>query len=108
MAEQVYGAMQAGQGQAQTIQGAPRLDTIHSVGDEFNGIIGRLGKLAEVLRMMGDRITGVRPESIGKDQVDTPPSSMILDLRRKHSAMSELLAKCEQEAQRLASAIGGM
>lgn len=97
------------EGQASNaIPGLARQDSIHNGISDFGGVIERLAKLAETLRMVGVRVNGVRPEPVGKDQVDTPPSSIIADLRRKHSAITSLLGKCEDEAQRLASSIGGM
>ena len=91
----------------QGMQATAMRDTIIGVAGDLEQNIQRLSKLYDAMRHVGDRIDGARPEPIGTQAgADTPPSSVILDMRRKHTAMSSLIGKCEDEIQRLALALG--
>lgn len=100
--------MAQSQSLAQTGQLNTKKDTVTGVAVDLERNIERLSKMCDALRHIGDRIDGVRPEPIGTTTAgaDVPPSSMILDLRRKHTAMSGLIGKCEDEIQRLSFALG--
>ena len=104
MSEQMYGQAQS------AMQGggvATKRDTVHGISSDLDHNIERLAKLYEAMRLIGDRIDGSRPEPIGSvGQPESPPASMILDMRRKQTAMSGFIGKCEDELQRLAQALG--
>ena len=105
-----YGGIgqQAGMGQMQALQqSATAKDTIGRIAAEFDRNVERLSKLCDAMRHIGDRIDGARPESVGPiGAPETPPASMVLDLRRKHVAISNLIDRCENEMQRIAVALG--
>lgn len=104
MADQMYGAQQAGQN---NLTGTTKRDTINGITVDLDRAIERMAKLCEGLRHIGDRLDGSRPEPVGTiGGPETPPGSMILDLRRKQTTLSNFLGKCEDEVQRLAQALG--
>lgn len=101
MSEQMYGAQQQiGQ------QALSKRDTVNGVAIDLDQSIQRAAKLFEALRHIGDRLDGSRPEPVGNVAQETPPGSMILDMRRKQTTLSNYLGKCEDETQRLAQALG--
>lgn len=95
------------QGQAgNTLQAAKR-DSIQEIANDANLTINRLAKLSEMLALIGNRIEGQRPEPAnGAGKPESPPVSILMDLRRKHGAIADLLDQCEQGAHRIAEAVG--
>ena len=95
-----------GQAGGGALQAAKR-DTIQDIANDANTTINRLAKLSEMLALIGNRIEGQRPEPVnGAGKPETPPASILMDLRRKHGATCDLLDQCENEAHRIAAAIG--
>ena len=102
-----YAGNTIAQSQAGQCGPSNKKETVNGIAVDLDRNVERLSKVYEALRHVGDRIDGIRPQPIGpQDPPDQPPSSMILDMRRKQSAMSSLLGKCEEEIQRLAQALG--
>lgn len=85
-------------------------DTVSNISLDFDRHIERMSKLADAMRHVSDRIDGIRPEQVGGNAINgldpAPSTSLILDMRRKHSTLGGYISKCEDETQRLATALG--
>ncbi len=81
-------------------------DTVGSILVDLERDIERLAKLGDTIHFIGDRVDGGRPEPVAAEGPDIPSTSMIVDLRRKHTTISSLIGRCEDEVQRVIQALG--
>lgn len=83
-------------------------DTVNTVVSEFDRSLERAAKILASLRHLGDLVDGAKPQAAAEvSKLDTPPHSLIDNLRRKERALSGLMSQCEDAVQRLSQSIGG-
>ena len=83
-------------------------DTFSNVANDMENEAERLQKLYGMLEMIADRVDGTLPQQSmdGAKGLDTPPHSLLDNMRRKQRAISMTISRCETAAHRIAIALG--
>lgn len=91
----------------ETAQRPERAECLDSAIGGLDAHVDRLAKIVCRIESLGDRLTGPRPQAIGKDGNAESQPSLLASLQNKSASISSLISQIEDQLSRVSRSIDG-